>query len=863
MIRIVNMIPASLSGEFSQDSEPNIAVNPANPTDIVGTAFTRAMGGSFAPIYVSTNGGLSWSLRNVVPGNGSVGTGDITVGFATSGGVLYAGTLNGSTGHLQILRTAGFTSTTAMTVLVDRANEDQPWVVAGSVVAGGVSRDHVFVGNNDFNQPNGRTATVDLSADAATAPAPAGFVARGIERRATSGQDGPPIRIALHPSGVVYGALHRWQTANGSNVTMDVVVTRDDGWGTGAAPFSALVDSGDGLIGQRVATGRFIRFNDTMGQERLGADLAIAVDPSNAGTVYLAWCDRVGGSAGTDWTIHVRRSTNSGQSWSGDIRTITNAKNPALAVNADGEVGFLCQQFTGTRWVTQLELTADAWASPAATVVLHTAPSTVPARTFLPYIGDYVRLIAVDSDFYGVFCGNNTPDQANFPSGVTYQRFANWATHTLLNTDNTTPVATSIDPFFFHWTNPTSPTDQGGDIALVRQTPGWGSIPIAFANGDGSWNITNGAAPTFIEEWANQPGVRLVPGDFNGNGLTDIALVRQTPGWGSIPIAFANGDGSWNITNGAAPTFIEEWANQPGVRLVPGDFNGNGLTDIALVRQTPGWGSIPIAFANGDGSWNITNGAAPTFIEEWANQPGVRLVPGDFNGNGLTDIALVRQTPGWGSIPIAFANGDGSWNITNGAAPTFIEEWANQPGVRLVPGDFNGNGLTDIALVRQTPGWGSIPIAFANGDGSWNITNGAAPTFIEEWANQPGVRLVPGDFNGNGLTDIALVRQTPGWGSIPIAFANGDGSWNITNGAAPTFIEEWANQPGVRLVPGDFNGNGLTDIALVRQTPGWGSIPIAFANGDGSWNITNGAAPTFIEEWANQPGVRLITGKFH
>ncbi|MBB2925304.1 hypothetical protein FHR80_004247, partial [Cellulomonas cellasea] len=45
------------------------------------------------------------------------------------------------------------------------------------------------------------------------------------------------------------------------------------------------------------------------------------------------------------------------------------------------------------------------------------------------------------------------------------------------------------------------------------QTPGWGSIPIAFANGDGTWTVTNGAAgPDFISSWANQPGVRLVPG---------------------------------------------------------------------------------------------------------------------------------------------------------------------------------------------------------------------------------------------------------------------------------------------------------------------------------------------------------------
>ena len=120
--------------------------------------------------------------------------------------------------------------------------------------------------------------------------------------------------------------------------------------------------------------------------------------------------------------------------------------------------------------------------------------------------------------------------------------------------------------------------------------------------------------------------------------------------------------------------------------------------------------------------------------------------------------------------------------------------------------------------------------------------------------NQPGVRVVTGDFNGNGLTDIALVRQTPGWGSIPVAFANGDGTWNITNGAVGDFITSWANQPGVRVVAGDFNGNGLTDMALVRQTPGWKTIPVAFANGDGTWNITNGAVADFITSWAISRG---------
>src|SRR5206468_6733321 len=99
----------------------------------------------------------------------------------------------------------------------------------------------------------------------------------------------------------------------------------------------------------------FMRFNAQMGQERLGADLAIAVDPTDPHTVWIAWCDRIGGSAGTDWTLHVRRSTDRGQTWSADMRTITNCKNPGLAVSSTRLLGLVYQQFTGSQWVTKLE----------------------------------------------------------------------------------------------------------------------------------------------------------------------------------------------------------------------------------------------------------------------------------------------------------------------------------------------------------------------------------------------------------------------------------------------------------------------------------------------------------------------------
>lgn len=461
MLRVVNMIPRSLSDEAEQDSEPNIAVNPEDPLQIVGTAFTPdPLGGSRAPIFLSLDGGLTWVLRSIVPGGSA--THDISVAFAGQGGTLYAGILNASNNHLNVLRASSALSPSVMTVLVDRPKEDQPWTTAATTAQG---RDRVYMGHNDFNT-SPKTASIEISQNARTAAAPAGFASRVLERRTNIGQDGPPVRTAVDPSdGTLYAAFQRWtqvvaQTATALDLRTDIVVMRDDNWATGANPFKALTDPSDGKAGRRVAKGRFVRFTSSvgpLGQERIGSDLAIAVDPTNSANVWVAWCDRVGGPTGTDWTLHVRRSTDRGQTWFGrDVRTIKNAKNPALAVNAQGLLGFMCQRLVGqgsaSRWVTLLEFTADAWATAATRFVLHTALSSSPPRDFFPYLGDYIRVVTVGDDFFGVFSGSNLPDPANFPNGVTYQRNANWTTHALLGPDGVTSVNVSIDPFFVHYT---------------------------------------------------------------------------------------------------------------------------------------------------------------------------------------------------------------------------------------------------------------------------------------------------------------------------------------------------------------------------------------------------------------------------
>jgi hypothetical protein len=151
-------------------------------------------------------------------------------------------------------------------------------------------------------------------------------------------------------------------------------------------------------------------------------------------------------------TIHVRRSTDRGVTWSAaDLLTVLNATNAALAINNAGAIGLLYQQLTGTgatqRWVTHFRQSADGanWAD----LVLCTAPASTPAKTFDPYLGDYDHLVAVGRDFYGIFSANNTPDQANFPNGVVYRRNADFVTRRLLALDGTTTVVPSIDPFFF------------------------------------------------------------------------------------------------------------------------------------------------------------------------------------------------------------------------------------------------------------------------------------------------------------------------------------------------------------------------------------------------------------------------------
>ncbi|WP_028065298.1 hypothetical protein [Solirubrobacter soli] len=461
--RVVNVIPNTLSDETRQDSEASVTANPADPRQIALSAFTSDPAGSgSAPIFVSTDGGATWALNVCVPGGNM--TGDISLRFSGSDGRLYGGILRADNGRMDILRAPSFPPVGLMTVLIDRAGPDQPWVEAAWAGAGGnTTRDRVYV------TANTGTAEAQFSLDAGTAGAPAGFGA-AVDIEARAGSDRPSVRTAVHRAGVVY-ATFIGVRAGGS----DVVVVRDDDGGNGG--WAALVDPGDGVAGRRVVTGVTVPPVGTLlGSVRVSSRIAIAVDPRNRRRVYLAWCDGMP-AVPPGFRLHLRRSDDGGATWTGDLRTIDQVTNPGLAVNVRGTVGLLYQRLTtpagGNRFETHLEISVDRFATVRTDLTLANLPDL--GGTFQPTIGDYANLIAVGKDFHAAFCGFNQPVAANFPQGVTYLRNADFPNQRLLGNDGVTVRANSIDPFYAFFSDVAPEQD-----VFVRD---WTDSPTVFDTG--------------------------------------------------------------------------------------------------------------------------------------------------------------------------------------------------------------------------------------------------------------------------------------------------------------------------------------------------------------------------------------------
>ena len=455
-ITLVDIIPESLSGETDNDSEPNIAVNPAKPKEIAVSAFTREpmRRADRAPIFVSNNGGMTWGLRSIVPSPQI--TCDVTLRFGSTSDVLYVSALrNEKQGYsnleLIICQSQDYATTRLMAeVFKNRNNIDQPYIAAMTVG----SEDHVFVADCDFNYPTNPgpqgpgQAVLDRSLNAPGAsftPVPVEYQPKAIdwEVRSAIAADGKIVYAAFNRvTDITYQQCGKYTEP--ALMTSEVVVVRDDNGGASTPPFSSLVDP-QGTPGVVAVQQRKLTGTECLGGDRIADDLALAVDPRDPKKVYLVWSDLVNDRV----SLHLKYSTDGGETWSDSKRDIPDAKNPGLAVNAQGTVGFLYQQVVNNMWKTQFEQTSDDFQTTQQPLTLAQFPIQPPPYQSCCsniFLGDYLHLMAVNNDFYGVFSSNNNPDRSHFPCGVNFQRREDQKKLRDLQGKEVSP---SIDPFFF------------------------------------------------------------------------------------------------------------------------------------------------------------------------------------------------------------------------------------------------------------------------------------------------------------------------------------------------------------------------------------------------------------------------------
>jgi hypothetical protein len=443
-VQVVNMVSKSRSNETGNDSEPTLSVNPNNPLHMAATAFTPdPLGGENAPIYVSSDGGNTWDLNPIIPGNiAIIGTGDVTLDFSGNADNLYISDLRGDSHFtLNVLLSKNFTELKVADIIKTQISVDQPFV---QVFTDSNRSEQIFIGYNyTYNicsiGGNGKTASIMQLHKANLPTANYSGPNLPIERREPLNQDAPSVRCFIHPAGIIYGIYSQY-TDSGKNI----IVVRDDHWGN--SNFSDLKDPSDGTDGIIVRKKLSHEF-DNLGLQSIGDNVSIAGDPNHVGSIFIAYNDSV-----THSTIHIISSIDSGKTWSTtDLMTVNNSTNPALSVNSDGRLGLVYQQLVtisgNFRWQTHFRSTMDGlhWDD----LLLSNTPNGESPDDSHTYLGDYINLVSVGKSFYGIFSALNTPDSSNFNYFPIYKRNVDLMKKRLLSIDSSSYIDNSIDPFFF------------------------------------------------------------------------------------------------------------------------------------------------------------------------------------------------------------------------------------------------------------------------------------------------------------------------------------------------------------------------------------------------------------------------------
>lgn len=332
--------------------------------------------------------------------------------------------------------------------------------------------------------------------------------------------------------------------------------------------------------------------------------------------------------------------------------------------------------------------------------------------------------------------------------------------------------------------------DKNLDLAVTNGADN--TVSVLLGNGDGTFQKN-------VDYPADTLLSAVAVGDFNGDGKQDLVVASTSDG-----VLLGNGDGTFQTMVPLSTRVIDSTA------VAIGDLNGDGKLDLVFVA---GGNGGQILIGNGDG----------TFITEpdqgWDIFAPFWVVMGDFNADSRLDVVMSSDNHGSGwAIPVP-GNGDGTLSF-----PTeFYEIGGAEAGSGVVLSDFNGDGTSDIATGSGS--YSGVALLLGNGDGTFQ-----SPTEFTIGSTTM-MALAVADFNNDGKPDLVVVNGknldgSNGANTVSILLGNGDGTFqthvDYPTGTSPTSV-----------VVGDFNGDGIVDLAVTNQDDN--TVSILLGNGDGTF----------------------------